>query len=111
VTAEQRFELRRRSLHALIALGGTEVALVLGGGSTAGNGRTPAQETNAVYRSWSADGSTLHVSSLGTPLGTVPEALLRGTDVAQLSFAVDVNVTHVATIHNNDNDDARRTGQ
>lgn len=89
-TAERRFELRQRSLLALIALAGQNVELVLGGG---GNGRTRAQTTTGVYRSWSSDGATLHVSSLGTPLGTVPEALLRGTDVAQVSFVVDAPTT------------------
>lgn len=82
--AQHRFELRQRSLLALITLAGENVELVLGG-----NGRTRAQTTTGVYRSWSSDGATLHVSSLGTPLGTIPEALLRGTDVAQLSFVVD----------------------
>ena len=92
-TAERRFELRQRSLLALIALAGQNVELVLGGGGGGGNGRTRAQTTTGVYRSWSSDGATLHVSSLGTPLGTVPEALLRGTDVAQVSFVVDAPTT------------------
>jgi|EP00037_Helgoeca_nana_P017425 hypothetical protein len=75
----ERYERRRRALDALLGLAGREAVLVLGGPDG-------VQTTQGRLESWAADDECLHVSALGTPLGTVPKALLRGSDVVQATF-------------------------
>eukprot|EP00038_Savillea_parva_P028737 m.66756 g.66756 ORF g.66756 m.66756 type:complete len:142 (-) comp8383_c1_seq1:779-1204(-) len=80
------YEQRRRALTAVLGLAGTNIELLLGGPSDAAGHQT----TRAVLRSWAADGSQVHVAQLETPLGTVPEALVRGTDIVQATFSLQL---------------------
>lgn len=76
----QHFDQRRRALTTLLGLAGYRAELVLGGSGSGG-----VQTTRAQLRSWAADYEHIHVAALETPIGTLPEALLRGSDVVQVT--------------------------
>ena len=39
-----------------------------------------------TYRSMDADGSQVHLGQMATPMGELPEALLRGSDIVTITF-------------------------
>lgn len=75
---ETRGWLRERALSALLAVGNTPVSIDLVDGDTA----------TAVYRTADADLTQYHVSDLSTPLGRVPQALVRASDTLSLRFKI-----------------------
>jgi hypothetical protein len=49
--------------------------------------QTPSSTaTKGTFRSMDSDGEQVHVGAMETPLGVVPEALLRASDLLTITF-------------------------
>ena len=75
----QRAELRRRFFQVRECMEGKQIEIETYRGAT----------VNGKFRSVDFDISGVHVSCLNTPIGCIPEALVRTSDIVKINFELD----------------------
>lgn len=74
----QRAELRRRFLRVLDCMEDKQIEIETYRGAT----------VTGTFRSIDYDISRVHVGSLSSPIGCIPEALVRTSDIVKINFDI-----------------------
>ena len=72
----RRAELREKFLRMIESMEGVNIEINMYQGA----------QVDGIFRAADYDISNIHVSKLNTPIGTVPEAVLRTTDIVAIKF-------------------------
>jgi gem associated protein 7 len=77
-TQKNRTELRKRFLNVIEFMENKPIQIETFQGAT----------VNGVFRSADYEFTNLHLHTLSTPIGSVPEALVRTSDVVTIKFSI-----------------------